>query len=65
MGRKLILLGLGAIAAAAFMSRRKARLKPAEPSGLEANGSRVDRYEGLRKFVEAGERHRDEGAAPE
>jgi hypothetical protein len=65
MGRKLILLGLGAIAAAAFMSRRKARLQPAESPGLEANGSRVDRHESLRKFVEAGERHREEGAEPE
>jgi hypothetical protein len=57
VSRRLVLIGLGAIAAAAVVAARRRR--PAIPPPHESNGHGGDAHEGLRRFVEAGDRLRD------
>jgi hypothetical protein len=56
VSRRLVLIGLGAIAAAAVVAARRRR--PAVLPPQESNGHGGDAHDGLRRFVEAGERLR-------
>jgi hypothetical protein len=64
MSRKLVLVALGCLVAAAVVaSRRRSRVAPVDASGTpprEANGRQAGSNESLRVFVEAGERRRED-----
>lgn len=57
MSRKLLFVALGALAAAAVVSRRRRAQAPGTAPPRE-NGRPADAQESLRRFVEAGERLR-------
>ena len=67
MGRTRLVIVLAALAAlAVVLRRRRARPAPSPPPVPASAGSPEDTREGLRRFVEAGERMREgEQASPE